>query len=880
MIKKYALFSILLLFVSLFSNLGEAVNPTVSVVITPQNPTAGDDLTCTVLINNQASPLIYQYTWEIGLRSVTGKTIHTTPNDANQQAICTAENVLFGGGTTIVGSSTPVLLTKNPTSPPTGTVQIIITPQNPTAGDDLTCTVLINNQASPLVYQYTWHVDQDLRRGDSINQRLLHTSPRDENKLAKCLVEEPVIGSGTITIGSASVLLLPATQTNNAPIVQIISPPNNYDAQLGNDIPLQVQANDPDTTDSISEWEFNFGDSTLQDTIRNVPGTSTNAREERTEHITYTTVGQKIITVRAKDNHGLWSDPTSITLTVRNPNVFIINTLKVYEDSFFRIEQTNFFRGKDLYARFRVTDQAGNPVDELQIDAQLQDPTTGVVRQPLAPYDGFLGKRDGSFSLERIRNGQKDPLCLPFVGCIGSPDGIYYYEIPELSKTDDILGSNTVLAIAIRGLDEGRAQTSVTVLNNPPQIGCSGLRCLGSSSRPIPDQHLTVGGSPVTLSLDDHVFDVEDLPSQMSWGIPNPLSIVNVHVDPATRTVTLTPLQEGQVTLTFTVTDTDHGVDHKNVNVFVGRTTGLQAPNALISVTSTTACVNTLVDLSGARSSDVDGQIVAYTWDFGDSTTGSGVSGAHTYITPGIYTVHLTATDNDGLRSQTASIVLTLNNCQGRAPVADFIIDRPTLLPHELETFTSTSYDLDGQIVNYAWNFGDGATLSGASTVTHTYAVAGSYTVTLTVTDNDGLTSSTNKIVTVRSETIPPSQQDHKRRRFAFQNVPLHDFAIRSIQAFPFKTDYSVGDRINLFVTLENQGQVDEDLELHAVIAGMNVPDLEGTETIATQDTKLNNNLGFVIPQGSKSGTYVVRLEVKTNGGTDHKYSYFVFTLK
>jgi PKD repeat protein len=60
----------------------------------------------------------------------------------------------------------------------------------------------------------------------------------------------------------------------------------------------------------------------------------------------------------------------------------------------------------------------------------------------------------------------------------------------------------------------------------------------------------------------------------------------------------------------------------------------------------------------------------------------------------------------------------------------------------------STSSDADGKIVTYAWNFGDGAVGSGA-TASHTFAAAGTYTVTLTVTDDAGATHSTSSKVTV-----------------------------------------------------------------------------------------------------------------------------------
>jgi PKD repeat protein len=60
----------------------------------------------------------------------------------------------------------------------------------------------------------------------------------------------------------------------------------------------------------------------------------------------------------------------------------------------------------------------------------------------------------------------------------------------------------------------------------------------------------------------------------------------------------------------------------------------------------------------------------------------------------------------------------------------------------------SASYDVDGLIAGYAWTFGDGTTASGAS-VSHAYAAAGTYTVTLTVTDNLGATGGKTLTVTV-----------------------------------------------------------------------------------------------------------------------------------
>jgi PKD repeat protein len=67
----------------------------------------------------------------------------------------------------------------------------------------------------------------------------------------------------------------------------------------------------------------------------------------------------------------------------------------------------------------------------------------------------------------------------------------------------------------------------------------------------------------------------------------------------------------------------------------------------------------------------------------------------------------------------------------------------------------SSSSDPDGSIVSYAWQFGDGTTGFGVTTQ-HAYAVAGTYTVRLTVTDNDGATNTTTRQVVISAQPNQP----------------------------------------------------------------------------------------------------------------------------
>ena len=70
-------------------------------------------------------------------------------------------------------------------------------------------------------------------------------------------------------------------------------------------------------------------------------------------------------------------------------------------------------------------------------------------------------------------------------------------------------------------------------------------------------------------------------------------------------------------------------------------------------------------------------------------------------------------------------------------------------------SFTNNSTDSDGTIVSHSWNFGDGS-ISAEENPSHTYAADGTYTVTLTVTDSDGLTGVANQTITVSSPNEEP----------------------------------------------------------------------------------------------------------------------------
>ncbi len=165
------------------------------------------------------------------------------------------------------------------------------------------------------------------------------------------------------------------------------------------------------------------------------------------------------------------------------------------------------------------------------------------------------------------------------------------------------------------------------------------------------------------------------------------------------------------------------------------------APIADIETDKTSGIAPLSVHFDGTGSFDPDGSIRRYEWDFGDGAraTGARAVGAHvthTYTVAGTHEVTLTVTDRrGGIGTASVEIAVRASNA---LPIAAFSVAPSPAYPRQSVRFQAiASYDPDGQVVSYAWTFGDGATGVGSST-SHSYATPGTYTVSLTVRDNDG----------------------------------------------------------------------------------------------------------------------------------------------
>ena len=242
----------------------------------------------------------------------------------------------------------------------------------------------------------------------------------------------------------------------------------------------------------------------------------------------------------------------------------------------------------------------------------------------------------------------------------------------------------------------------------------------------------------------------------------------------------------GTYNVTLTVTDDEVETDTTWQIITVR-----QYPVAFFTYSPDYPIVGETVTFNASLSTPNGGTIVSYEWDFGDGSspvTEADSITTHSYTTFGTYSVTLNITDSEDLTDTYSDTVRILIH-----PVAFFTYSPTTPIVNETVTFdASASYDPDRQIVNYAWNFNDGSPIFNTpnSVTTHNYTAEGTYNVTLTVTDDDGLADIVWKLITI------------------YTFLYVHDVAITNVTISA--TEVYVGQVINITVAAKNEGTAPE----------------------------------------------------------------------
>ncbi|MCD6331014.1 MAG: PKD domain-containing protein, partial [Thermoplasmata archaeon] len=158
----------------------------------------------------------------------------------------------------------------------------------------------------------------------------------------------------------------------------------------------------------------------------------------------------------------------------------------------------------------------------------------------------------------------------------------------------------------------------------------------------------------------------------------------------------------------------------------------------------------TNIEFNASSSYDLDGSIANYTWDFGDGSIGYGKFVSHKYAKSGEYIVKLTVRDDYGNESYIEKTIKIAN----RGPVANFVYSPAEPRAGEEINFTDLSVDLDGSIVQWLWDFGDGS-ISYDKNPVHKYSKPGKYNVTLTVKDDEGGKANYSLTIEVGAKETP-----------------------------------------------------------------------------------------------------------------------------
>ena len=164
-----------------------------------------------------------------------------------------------------------------------------------------------------------------------------------------------------------------------------------------------------------------------------------------------------------------------------------------------------------------------------------------------------------------------------------------------------------------------------------------------------------------------------------------------------------------------------------------------------------------VMDFSAGGSTDADGEIASYRWDFGDGTVELGQDVSHEYdITgEGTFEVTLAVVDDDGAEA-IASVTVAVPSAGGNAaPTAQFDMEPGYgTVPFTVELDGSASSDSDGTISSYVWVIGGDIVLQGER-VTHLFSSPGEHEVILTVTDDNGASASARR--TIIANFVMPS---------------------------------------------------------------------------------------------------------------------------
>ena len=330
-------------------------------------------------------------------------------------------------------------------------------------------------------------------------------------------------------------------------------------------------------------------------------------------------------------------------------------------------------------------------------------------------------------------------------------NSVLEWDFDEDGSYDDAVGISALFsAVSLDG-----PTTATLGLQATADCGLSGIVTSSVTSSVIVHN---VAPSIDSLLGDSSADEGDTVSWTLAWSDPGSLDSHTITWDPGDGSpaqdggdsFTHSYSDDGNYTLNVTISDDDGGSASDNLAVAINNAapvlSGLLVPSG-----AEAELLSFSVSVSDPGSEDS----LSYLWDFGDGTTLAGSTTAqHSYVDDGIYTVTFTASDDDGGSSSDSASAVIAN----LPPVISQLDIPSSAIEGQQVSVTATASDSGSDPLSFTWDFGDGSPAQTGNPLTYNWGDEGSYTVTVTVTDDEGGSTSSSESITV-SNAAPSIDQ-------------------------------------------------------------------------------------------------------------------------
>ena len=728
-----------------------ATAPVASMSVSPTTPTPGSSVTFDASASTGGNgPAITDYEWNFGdgtpvddVGASTGVQ-HTYASRGVYTVTLTVNNGAGSDSTTQT-----VTVDDQPTAAFTSSPASVAAPGASVSFD---ASASASGDPSGAITDYTWNF------GDG-------TPADDTSGTAAATHAYTTPGNYTVTLTATDDLGVSATATEqvtvDAPAAAFTTTPATVVAP-GTTVSFDASGStDPEGT--ITDYQWNFGDGTPVDDA----GTSTGVQRAYAARGTYT------VTLTVTNNFGQTSTTThTVTIddpptaafasspaTVAAPDATVSfnasasapgasgGTITDYswnfgdgtpaDDTSGTAAATHAYTTPGNYTvTLTATDDLGvsaTATEQLTVDA----PAAAFTTSPSTPAPGSNVTFDAS--------GSTDPegTITDYSWNLGHNNTIDTGSTPSLERQFWHRGVRTVTLTVTNNFGQTSTTTHTVTVDDPPTAA------FASSPATVAAPGATVSFNASASAPGASGGTITDY----SWNFGDGTPADDTSGTAAATHAYTTP---GNYSVTLTATD-DLGVSATATEQLT-----VDAPAAAFTTSPSTPAPGSSVTFDASGSTDPEGTITDYSWNFGDGSAvqDAGASAAiqYAYATRGTYNATLTVTNNFG-QTSTATHTVTVDD----PPTAAFTPSTTDAAPDATVSFNASASapgSGGGTIIGYSWNFGDGTAVAdggGSPDASHEFTTPGTYTVTLTTTDDLGVSTTTIERITVKAPEPPPT---------------------------------------------------------------------------------------------------------------------------